>query len=712
MQQMSWQEKVLQLQSQLLFFPRYAANRDYSIGNVRNIAHFLHEKSAVSPGTCAAAINEDTRQSIAANRFGIPVLQHGEALHGANWGMATVFPQCIGMAASFDDSLVYEVGKAVASELRAVGVRQVYAPVVNVARDPRWGRMEETYGEDVYLTSRMGVAYTKALQQSGVISTLKHFVDNYGAGGHDSYASETSWRTLRETYLEPFRACVMEGGAGAVMAAYNSVDGVPCSNNAYLLDTILRKEWAFRGIVVSDYGGVNGVYSVHHVVDSLPEAEEESLKAGLDVMLANGYRDLPALFKNGMVTETDIDTAVRRVLHAKIQLGLMEHPFVDSSEANKIVRSPEHKALAQRMAEKTLTLLKNDHQALPLTDSRVKRIGVFGPAADVLSLGDYTGPLGGWKGEDAVTPYEGLVRRMKGKGEVVLCQLGSDPVAMAKTCDVLIFFATIIEGEAHDRSMLGLQATAGPSDNGNSRGVVIDTRKDPVIQFDQEKMIATLAATGVKMIVVLETGAPVDMRNWLNKADAVLEAWYPGEQGGTAIAAALFGDIDPGGRLPVTWPKHVGQVPIYYATKPSGRGSSYSDDDGKPLFAFGYGLSYTSFSYSGLSIPTKAHVGDTVRIGVTIANTGSRSGDAVVQLYLHKQLAEVVLPARELRAFKRISLEPGQSREVELVLPPRDFGYWDRDLQFVIRPGAFDLWISSDADHDLLKGSLILEKSN
>src|SRR5579863_6653380 len=486
-QRMSPEEKIKQLESQLLFLPNYARDRDYSLGHTRNIAHFLHENGPVSAGSCAAAINEDMQRSIAANRFGIPVLQHGEALHGAQWGMATVFPQCIGMAASFDDSLVYEVGKAVASELRAVGVRQVYAPVINIARDPRWGRMEETFGEDVHLTSRMGVAYTKALQQGGIISTLKHFVDNYGAGGHDSYASETSWRPLRENYLEPFRACVVEGGAGAVMAAYNSVDGVPCSNNAYLLETILRKEWGFRGTVVSDYGGVNGVYSAHHVVDSLPEAEEESLKAGLDVMLANGYRELPALFKNEKITETDIDTAVRRVLRAKIQLGLLEHPFVDSSEANRIVRSLEHKALARRMAEKTLTLLKNDHQALPLMDSRVKRIGVFGPAANVLSLGDYTGPFGGWKGEDAVTPYEGLVRRMKGKGEVVLYQLGSDPVALAKTCDVLIFFATIVEGEAHDRSMLGLPAAANAVSHRDNQGVVIDTSRDSTVMSDQEK---------------------------------------------------------------------------------------------------------------------------------------------------------------------------------------------------------------------------------
>ncbi len=709
LKRMTLEEKAVQLESQLLFLPNYKQLRDFRIGNVRNIAHFLHQYTVSSPGTCAAAINADTHQSIAASRWGIPVLQHGEALHGAQWGMATVFPQCIGLAATFDDSLVFEIGKAVASELRAVGVRQVYAPVINIARDPRWGRMQETYGEDVYLTSRMGIAYTKALQQGGVIATLKHFVDNYGTGGHDSYASETSWRTLREVYLEPFRACIQEGGAGAVMAAYNSVDGIPCSSNSVLLNDILRKEWGFRGMVVSDYGGVNGVYTEHHVVDSLPSAEAECLRAGLDVMLANGYRDLPALVKDGQVTEKDIDVSVRRVLTAKFQLGLFDDPYVDTSKANEIVRSRVHRELTLEAARKTMTLLKNDHQILPLSDQMVKRIGVFGPAANVLSMGDYTGPYGGWRGAGAVTPYEGLVRRLKGKGEVVLYRPGTDPAELARTCDVVLYFATIQEGEARDRSVLTLPAIDNNANRSSDHAQIVDDKTDPGIREDQEKMIRTLAASGVKTIVVLESGSPIDIQSWIGQVGAILEAWYPGEQGGTAIAEALFGDINPGGRLPVTWPKHVGQIPIYYAIKPSGRGYDYGDDDGKPLFPFGFGLSYTRFAYSDLRVPKTVKKGDSVRITVKVTNTGDRRGDEVVQLYVHDSVCPVVRPIKELKAFKRVTLEAGETRELMLTLPHSSFGYWDRQLQFVVTPGIFTVYIGKDAEQVVLSGNLTID---
>ena len=701
---MTLEEKIAQLQSQLLFFPRYAQGRDFTVGHVRNIAHFMHEKGPSTPGACAAAINEDTRKSIAANRLRIPVLQHGEALHGAQWGMATVFPQCIGLAATFNDNLIYRVGEAVASELRAVGVRQVYAPVINIARDPRWGRMQETYGEDVHLTSRMGIAYTKALQQGGVIATLKHFVDNYGAGGHDSYASETSWRTLREVYLEPFRACIQEGGAGGVMAAYNSVDGVPCSSNSVLLNDILRKEWGFRGLVVSDYGGVDGVYRVHQTAASLQNAELQSLQAGLDVMLANGYRGLPDLIKTGKLPEENIDSSVRRVLTAKFELGLFDHPYVDTAEASRVVRSTAHRALALEAARETMTLLKNDRNTLPLVENMVKRIGVFGPGANTLNMGDYTGPLGGWKGEGAITPYEGLVQRLKRKAEVVLYQQGSDALALARTCDVLIYFATIQEGEAHDRSRLTLPSVNTGQAESSDHAIVIDGKAGTDIQEDQEKMIETLAASGHKTIVVLQNGAPIDIQHWIGQVGAVLEAWYPGEQGGTAIAEAMFGDIDPGGRLPVTWPRHVGQVPIYYAVKPSGRSNTYSDDDGKPMFPFGFGLSYTDFKYSNLVAPETVN-GDT-SIRMTITNTGNRSGDEVVQLYLHQDLAEVVRPIKELKAFKRVTLAPGESREVVLTLPYRSFGYWCKQLKFVIEPSTFTLYISRDASTDLLKARL------
>lgn len=703
---MSLEEKIQQLQSQLLFLPDYS-KREFTIGHVRNIGHFLHNGAtvALSAKDCALAINEDTRKSIEASRWGIPVLQHGEALHGAQWGNATCFPQSIAMAATYDDELYFRVGEVVARELRAVGVRQVYAPVINISRDPRWGRTEESYGEDVYVTSRMGVAYTKALEQGGVIATPKHFVDNYGDGGHDSYASNTSWRVLYETFLEPFRACIMEGGARSVMAAYNSIDGTPCSSNSVLLNDILRKEWGFKGFVVSDYSGVKGVHSAHKVASGYPEAQAQCFEAGLDVELSNGFPNLQEMVRQGIISEKQIETSLRRVLTCKFELGLFDQPFVDASRADSIVRCREHRILSLEAARKSMTLLKNNG-ALPLSDRTVKRIGVFGPAANILSLGDYSGPFGGWKGDGAVNPYQAIVTRLKGKAEVILHQPGQDVVALAKSCDVVLFFAAIREGEGHDRSILTLPSKQMKVAVNRDHAQIVEKDKVNHILLDQEKMIAELAACSKKTIVVLQNGSPVDIRNWIDKIDALLEAWYPGEQGGTAIAEVLFGDINPGGRLPISWPRHAGQIPVYYGYKPSGRGYDYNDDDGKPLYPFGFGLSYTTFRYSNLELPERVDKSCSMEVRFTLQNTGKAKGDEVIQLYLHDELASVVRPVRELKAFKRVTLEPGESREVKLTLPYDSFGFWDKNLRFGVEPGRYTVFIARDAVTTVLEGAI------
>ncbi len=704
---MTLEEKAFQLQSQMKFMHEYK-DRDFRVGNVRNIGHFMHKdaKAPVSASACAEAINADTRKSVEASRWGIPVLQHGEALHGAQWGNATCFPQSIGMAASFDDEFYFQVGQVVAKELRAVGVRQVLAPVVNISRDPRWGRTEESYGEDVFLCSRMGVAYTKALEQGGVIATPKHFVDNYSDGGHDSYASNNSWRVLRETFLEPFRACFVEGGARSVMAAYNSIDGVPCHNNSFLLSDILRGEWGFKGFVVSDYSGVNGVYKAHKLAESYSDAQALCLGAGLDVDLPNGYPDLVGLVKSGRISEKQIDQSLRRVLICKFDLGLFDQPFVDAAKADEIVRCPEHKQLALEAARKVMTLLKNKDRVLPLSDSKIKRVGLFGPAANVLSLGDYSGPYGGWKGDDAPTPYQAITERLKEKAEVVLHQLGTDAVSLAKTCDVVIFFGSIREGEGQDRSLLALPSRPVRAAKSLDNAMIVEDTEAPVINLDQERMINDLAASGTKTVVVLQNGSTVDVRAWIDSVDALLEAWYPGEQGAIAIAETLFGENNPGGRLPFSWARHAGQLPIYYDIRPSGRGYLYNDDDGKPMFPFGFGLSYTTFEYSNLVLPSKVNKEGTAEIRFTLKNTGKVKGDEVVQLYLHDELATVVRPLRELKTFKRVALEPGESREVVLTLPYRSFGFWNRELKFGVEPGKFKVFIGRNAADTQLEGSL------
>lgn len=705
-QRMTLEEKVFQLRSEMKI-DTYN-ERDFRVGHVRNPAHFLHYQNSepVSAKVCAEAINEDQRQSIEANRWGIPVLENGEALHGAQWGSATCFPQSISMAATFDDHLIFRVGEIVAKELRAVGVRQVYAPVINISRDPRWGRTEEGYGEDVHLVSRMGVAYVKALEQGGVIATPKHFVDNYGDGGHDSYASNSSWRTLREVYLEPFRAAIEEGGARSIMVAYNSIDGTPCTSNKVLLNDILRNEWKFKGFTISDYGGVNGVSVAHRVAKDYAEAQAMSFESGLDVEMPEGYKDLLDLVKNGRISEKLIDESLYRVLLCKFQLGLFEKPYVDAEKAEKIVRCEEHKKLALEAARKVMTLLKNEDNLLPLSDLQIKRVGVFGPAANVLSLGDYAGPYGGWKGTGTVTPFQGLCKRLEGKAQVILHQPGEDVQELAKKCDVVLFFGAIQEGEGADRSLLALPSRQMKTSQSLENAIIVKGSEGTTINVDQEQMINDLCSSGTKTIVVLQNGSPVDIRKWIDKTDALLEAWYPGEQGGTAIAEALFGDVNPGGRLPITWPRHAGQIPVYYSIKPSGRGYAYNDDDGNPMYPFGYGLSYTTFEYSNLILPEEVAENGVAEIKCTVKNSGKRKGDEVVQLYLQDEYASVAPFVRQLKAFKRITLEPGESKEITFKLPYQSFGIWNKDLDFVVEPGTFKIYIATDARDSSLEGVL------
>ena len=691
---MSVEEKVAQVSAQLLFMDEFYQKRDYTKGHIRNVGHFLPDGGLPNnPKTVAERINDDTQKSIEASRWGIPVLQHGEALHGAQWGNATCFPQSIGMAATFDDELYYREGQVVAEELRAVGVRQVYAPVINITRDQRWGRGQESYGEDVLMNSRMGVAYVRALEEGGVVATPKHFVDNYGEGGHDSFASITSWRELREVYLEPFRACVEEGGARGIMSAYNSVDGIPASCNPKLLQDILKKEWGFKGIVVSDYGATEMVGNRHLLSETEDDALALCMNAGMDLQLANTSDGLLEQVQSGKIPEKVLDEGVRRVLRLKFELGLFDEPLVDPQKAAAIVRSPEHRELAYEAACKAMTLLKNDG-ILPLKG--VKRMGVFGPSAHILNVGDYSGGRGGWKG-DGVTPYEGLKNAMEGTAEVVLAPVSQNVNPLASRCDVLVFFPSITEEEGSDRSSFHLPSSHVHPNRTTDGGLIVADPQAPAIEVDQEKMVRDLIATGKPVIVVLHNGAVIDISGWADGAAAILEAWYPGEQGGRAIADVLTGTVNPGGRLPITWARSIGQNPMYYSIKPSGRGYGYVENDGSPLYPFGYGLSYTTFDYKDFQTVETLEKGQPLKIRVTVTNTGAVRGDEVVQVYIHDELASVVRPLKQLAAFQRVTLEPGESREVELEIPNRQFALWDRDMNFRVEEGWFEVWLGKNA---------------
>ena len=679
--EMTTEEKLFQLQSQLLFPNEYDSKRDFRAGCVRNPGHFMHVKGEVAPSVAAQAINDDTRKSIEASRFGIPVLQNGEALHGAEWCSATCFPQAIAMAATFDPELVRRIARAVGKELRAGGVRQVFAPVVNITRDCRWGRTEESYGEDVLLTSQMGAAYSGGLEDENVVATPKHFVDNYSDGGRDSNESHSSWRELREVYLEPFRACFQEGHARSTMLAYNSVDGVPCSCNETLMKRILREEWGFKGFTVSDYGGVEGVSGAHKVARDLTHAQADCLKAGMDFDLPNGGACLKEAYKQGLFTEEDLNSAVLHILTAKFELGLFEEPYVDAAKADQIVHAPEHMDLALEGARKCMVLLKNDG-LLPLKKGAHKRIGLFGPSANTVNIGGYSGPFGGWNGQ-ADTPFDAIRAYCKGEAEVVLCEPGDDVRKLSETCDLAIYFTATLEGEGSDRCSFRLPAQRVKKRVSEGSAMIVD-EKETVISVDQEAELASLSSGKTPLMVVLINGAPIDVSGWENGAHAILEAWYPGEKGSQALAETLFGENNPGGKLPITFPRSIGQAPLFYARKPSGRGYGYVENDGSPRWPFGFGMSYTAFEWSQFEV-LKADA-EGVLVSLNVKNTGNVDGDEVVQLYLGQTCADVVRPLKEMKAFSRVFVPAGETRRVELKLGVRELSFWNREMKFGLHP--------------------------
>ena len=693
---MTLEEKIGQLSAQIQM-PRQNVVRRSEAGSIRCPAHFLHFGGAQPPSVCAEAVNAEQRLAVEGSRLGIPVLIQEEGLHGACWGDATCFPQAIALAATWDTDLMGRVAGIIATELRAVGCRQVLSPVLNLARDPRWGRMEECYGEDPHLAARMGVAFVRACEQAGVATAIKHFVTNYGDGGRDSNAVNPSERQLRERELLPFAAAVREGGARGVMAAYNSLGGTPCHSNHWLLTELLRDEWGFTGIVVSDYGGVGGVSYAHHTVEDHISAVAACLAAGLDVELPEGGSALPEALRRGLVTVADLDRAVLRMLTLKFELGLFESPYVDPAQADALVRRSDSIELARETAAEACCLLVN-RNALPLPDQG--RIALLGAAADALCLGGYTGSCGNrWTGP-GVTIAAGLDGLL---GERLRRPIaGETPADTVRGCAAAVVVVTLQEGEGFDRSRLELSRGELRNPHADYAHAIILGHQDrlPGLELgDQEGLIRAVAATGVPTVVVLQTGSPVLMP-WLDQVAAVLQAWYPGEQGGVAVAEVLLGRRNPAGRLPFTWPRHPGQLPLNYDTFPSGRGYAYLDDDGKPLFPFGHGLSYSRFDYgavelSARSIPPNGRV----TVSVPVTNMGACAGDEVVQCYLRDEISSVVQPLQRLVAFRRIHLESGQRAVISFTLGASELGLLNRQLRPVVEPGWFTVRVgASSAD--------------
>jgi beta-glucosidase len=613
---------------------------------------------------------------ISHNRLGIPALFIEEGLHGFDTG--TVFPAPIGLAATWNPQIAQQTGAAIAAEARATGVDMILAPVLDLARDPRWGRVEEDFGEDPYLTGQFGLAYVRGAQGEGldtdhtVVAEPKHFVGHGSPeGGTNTSPVHMGEREVRMVMLRSFEPAIREGRAMGVMAAYHEIDGIPMTADPFLLKTVLRKEWGFQGFVLSDLGAIKRLYTVHHVAASLPDAACMAIRSGVDMQFYDLDHDLfqKALINcvhDGSLPEVDLDRAVRSVLRVKFSLGLFDHPFVDPALNAKEHRSPAHLAVSLASARESMTLLKNDNHLLPLSKS-IQRIAVIGPNGNVARYGDYEKEANGLH----ISILDGI-RELLPDATVTFDDGKNipDAVAKAKDADVVIMGLGEklgISGEGFDRSDLDLPGT-------------------------QEHLLEAVVSTGKPVVLVLENGRPLTI-NWAKEhIPAILEAWYPGEFGGRAIAETLFGDNNPAGRLTITFPQTVGQLPDYYNSDPS-RVYRYVDCNGKPLFPFGFGLSYTTFRYDHLVVqpPALGSKGD-IQVAVDVTNTGSREGDEVAQLYIREDVSSVETPRRSLAGFSRIHLKPQETKTVTFRIPPKQLAVWNAEGKWAVESGDYTVW--------------------
>jgi beta-glucosidase len=622
---------------------------------------------------------------ISHNPLGIPVLFIEEALHGFDTG--TVFPAPIGLASTWDQKLLRQTGGAIAGEARATGVDMILAPVLNLARDPRWGRVEETYGEDPYFAGQLGLAYVRGAQGKSldaddtVIAEPKHFAAYEDPeGGTNTSPVDIGERELRMTMLPPFMTAVREGQVMSVMAAYNEVDGIPMTDDPFLLKAVLRKEWGFKGFVLSDLGAIERLYSAHRVAASPQNAACMAIRSGVDMQFYDFPHDvfesaLINCMRNGTLPQADVDRAVRSVLRVKFMLGLFDHPLVDPSLNHKVYRAPQHLAVSMNAALESMTLLKNDDHLLPLS-KELRRITVIGPNGDVARYGDYERENNG----EHISILQG-VRDLLPRATVTSDNGKDIPAAVvaAQGADVVVMGLGEregISGEGFDRSSLGLPG-------------------------NQEQLLEAVAATGKPVVLVLENGRPLTIRWAKQHIPAILEAWYPGEFGGKAIAEALFGDYNPAGRLAVTFPQTVGQLPDYYDADPS-RVWKYIDSNGRPLFPFGFGMSYTTFRYdhSSVEVPPPGSHKD-IQVSVNVTNTGETAGDEVAQVYLREDFSSVETPARALKGFSRIHLNPGETKTVTFEIPQRQIAVWNADKKWAIEAGEYTVWVGGSSEATL-----------
>jgi len=701
-----WRQKSLITDDKGSFSPEKAKEvLQYGIGQITRASENKTPKEA------AVFTNAVQRYLVENTRLGIPAIVHEESLHGFVAPGATSFPQAIALASTWDVNLVQRVFGVAAAEIRARGAHQALTPVLDVARDPRWGRTEETYGEDPYLASRLGVACVKGFQGKGpnidkqhIIATVKHFaVHGQPESGTNVGPGNYSERIIRDAFLPSFQAALTEGGAMSVMPSYNEIDGIPSHANTWLLDKVLRQEWGFQGFVVSDYDAINQLQALHHVVNSKAEAAKRALESGVDLELPDidCYATLAQQIKEGKISEATLDRAAARILRAKFLLGLFDDPYVDQEAVEKVTNTSEHRALALQAAREAITLLKNQNNLLPLDRKKIKSLAVVGPNAAVCRLGGYSDDPG-----KVVSILDGIKNKVGDTIKVLYaegCKITAndqgwrswyvdkvelpnpaeedkriaDAVRVARGSDVAV---VVVGGNEQT-----CREAWAPEHLGDRDGLDLIGK--------QNDLVKAVVGTGKPTVVILINGRPLSINYIAENVPAILEGWYLGEETGNAVAGVLFGDYSPGGRLPITFPRSVGQLPAFYNYKPSAR-RGYLLSNIQPLFPFGHGLSYTTFKYEDLKLsPDKIGPSGRTTVSVEVTNTGKLAGDEVVQLYIHDEVSSATRPVKELKGFRRLTLNPGETKTVEFTLGPSELCFLNADMKRVVEPGFFEVMV-------------------
>jgi beta-glucosidase len=724
LQKMTIEEKLVQLQSPWIGKAKIFKQNKFDfnkakdafpngLGEILQLSHgngVLNVQKTPVSADVAVLANQTQNYFINGTRLGIPVLFLEEALHGLMIKDGTMFPTSLGMSCSWNEELTTQVFDAIAKEARAIGTHRVLAPVIDLAMDPRWGRTEETMGEDPYLTSRLGVAKVKALQgntdtpdSNHVAANLKHFgAHGTCEGGSNAGPSFISERELREIYFKPFRAAIVEGKALGIMPNYNEISGIPVHSNKWMLTDILRKEWGFKGIIESDLMAVAELNNKHHIVATNSEAGAKALNAGVDIelCLTDACMDsLPAAIKRNQTTMNDLNSAVLKVLEMKFRLGLFEHPYINTKNTG-LIGLQAHRDLALKAARQSIVLLKNDNNILPLDRKKIKRIAVIGPNADECNLGGYS-----QFPRTSISPLQALKEKYKDvefvyaegcrltptgdrRAKAILplraenLKLIQQAVEIAKNVDAIV----VMLGS---NNIISREAT-GPETPGDLANLEL--------LGDQNELVDSLSTLKKPLVAFVFSGPPISCAHLNKTVPAVVQCWYLGQETGYAVAETLFGINNPTGKLSISIPRSAGHLPDYYYVKPSARINTYNMDSISALYPFGYGLSYTTYQYTNLRIEKEfIRSNENVVVSIDVKNTGKVVGEEIVQLYIRDEVSSVTRPVKELKDFKRIPLNPGETKTVNFTITPDKLKFYDLNMKEVIEPGVFDIMVGASS---------------